>query len=110
MDGLELLSQARAAGLTIRVEGAKLVVRGPRSAATLAQELLEHKAEILALLDRPVGDGQPPPLDRPPETEQELRRWMDHTANPENFARWLENLMQQTDSAEGKSWDGVGSN
>ena len=35
------------------------------------------------------ADGQLPPLDRPPQNEHELRRWMDHTADPEAFAQWL---------------------
>ena len=103
MDGVELLSQAHAAGLTVTAEGDKLVVRGPWSAEPLAKELLEHKVEILAHLRRaaqPVGDGQVPPLDRPPETEQELRRLIDHLADPEAFIQWLEWAMNYTDPAE----------
>ena len=46
------------------------------------------------------ADGQLPPLDRPPQNEQELRRWMDHTADPEAFARWLEWAMNYTDLVE----------
>ena len=46
------------------------------------------------------ADGQLPPLDRPPQNEQELRRWMDHTADPEAFARWLERAMSYTDPVE----------
>lgn len=56
MDGMTLLAQARAAGLEVRVDGNRLVVRGPRRHAALAQELLTHKAEVLALLrDAPVS-------------------------------------------------------
>ena len=32
MDGLTILNEARAAGLEIKVDGDRLVVRGPRSA------------------------------------------------------------------------------
>ena len=46
------------------------------------------------------ADGQLPPLDRPPQNEQELRRWMDHTADPEAFVRWLEWAMNYTDPVE----------
>ena len=46
------------------------------------------------------ADGQLPRLDRPPQNEQELRRWMDHTADPEAFARWLERAMSYTDPVE----------
>ena len=47
-----------------------------------------------------VGDGEAPPLDRSPLTEQGLRRWMDYTADPEVFARWLEWAMNYTDTVE----------
>ena len=48
-----------------------------------------------------VGDGQAPPLDRPPQTEQELRRLIDHLEDPEAFACWLEWAMNRFDPAEG---------
>jgi hypothetical protein len=48
----------------------------------------------------PVGDGQLPPLDRPPATETELRRLIDYLADPVAFAQWFARLMQQTDPAE----------
>ena len=52
--------------------------------------------------DDRFGDGLPPPLDRPPETEQELRRLYNHwVAYPEAFTRWLEWAMVYTDPAEG---------
>jgi hypothetical protein len=51
-----LLAKARAAGLTIRVDGERLVVRGPRSAADLGKMLVSRKAEVLAALrDVPAG-------------------------------------------------------
>ena len=48
----------------------------------------------------PVGDGQLPPLDRPPTSEMELRRLIDFLADPVAFAQWFARLMQQTDPAE----------
>lgn len=51
---------------------------------------------------RYYGDGQPPPLDRPPANETELRRLMDHLKDPQGFAAWLEWAMSYTDPAEGK--------
>jgi hypothetical protein len=42
-----------------------------------------------------VGDGQPPPLDRPPATREELARLIDRLADAQAFAAWLERLMQQ---------------
>jgi hypothetical protein len=50
MDAMSLLTKARGAGLAVRTEGDKLVVRGPRSAEKLALQLLDHKAEVMPLL------------------------------------------------------------
>jgi hypothetical protein len=51
----------------------------------------------------PVGDGQLPPLDRPPVNETELRRLIDYLDDPVAFAQWFARLMQQTDPAEKES-------
>ncbi len=45
-----VLDESRAAGLEVRAEGGRLVVRGPRTQEGLARRLLERKAEVLALL------------------------------------------------------------
>ncbi len=50
MDGLTLLRQARAAGLTVTTDGAALKVCGPRKAEALARQLLLSKADILEAL------------------------------------------------------------
>ena len=50
MDGVTLLSDASAAGLTIRVDGDRLVIRGPRSSDATARALLAHKPEVIAVL------------------------------------------------------------
>jgi hypothetical protein len=50
MDGLRLLTDALAHGLTVRAAGEQLVVEGPESAEPLARRLLAAKAEILELL------------------------------------------------------------
>ena len=56
-----------------------------------------ERNEINEITPRTYSDGQLPPLDRPPETEQELRQWYEYTKEPENFARWWEQLMARTD-------------
>jgi hypothetical protein len=58
MDGLTLLAEARAAGLKVKAEGTRLVVRGPREAEPVAKRLLAHKAEVMAALATP-GAGRP---------------------------------------------------
>jgi hypothetical protein len=53
MDGINLLHEARAAGLEVRADGDRLVVRGPRSAEAMALQLLAHKREVLQALSLP---------------------------------------------------------
>ena len=52
MDGLTLLSEAGAAGLTVLAAGDRLVIRGAKSADAVARQLLAHKAVVLAALSR----------------------------------------------------------
>ncbi len=47
---LTLMDKARAAGLTVTSDHERLVVRGPKSAGELAQQLLERKSEVMLLL------------------------------------------------------------
>jgi hypothetical protein len=60
--GCDLLAEARAAGLTARAEGDRLVVRGPRSAEALMRRLLAHKPDVLAAL-APPAPATPPAAD-----------------------------------------------
>ena len=99
-NAIELLKQLRSFGVSVSLDHEELVLRpGNKVPADLLPEVRQHKAGIIEQL-RAVGDGQAPPLNRPPKTEQELRRWMDHTADPEAFARWLERAMSYTDLVE----------
>ncbi len=50
MDGLALLTEARAAGLVVRGEGGQLVVEGPKRAESLAVRLVAAKEAVLAAL------------------------------------------------------------
>ena len=98
----ETLAELERLGVVLEPNGDKLRYRAPQGALTpeLREAITENKAEIISTLRR-LDDGQPPPLDRPPKTEQELRLWMDHTADPEVFARWLEWAMNRFDPVEG---------
>ena len=97
----ETLAELERLGVVLEPNGDKLRYRAPQGASTpkLREAITENKAEIISTLQR-LGDGQAPPLDRPPQTERELRRWRDHTADPEVFARWLERAMSYTDPVE----------
>ena len=101
MTSSETLAELDRRGVVLEPNGDRLRYRAPQGALTpeLREAITENKAEIISTLRR-LGDGQPPPLDRPPKTEQELRRWMDHTADPEAFVRWLEWAMNYTDPVE----------
>ena len=88
MVGLTLLKAAHAAGLAVRADGSRLVVRGPRRAEPLAKQLLENKAEVLDVLadggsasgrrhsvadtsDRPTATTRPGWIDtEPPDHER----------------------------------------
>ncbi len=47
-----MLEAAEIAGLEVRIEGDRLIVRGPRRAEHLAKQLLDHKAELVTRLTR----------------------------------------------------------
>jgi hypothetical protein len=51
--GCGLLAEAESAGLTVRAEGDRLVVRGPRSAEALMRRLIDRKPDVLAALSSP---------------------------------------------------------
>ena len=47
MDGLNLLEQARVAGLEIRRDGGRLTIRGPREAGEIAKLVLANKSVVI---------------------------------------------------------------
>lgn len=54
MDALTLLDEAHAAGLSVRSDGERLVVRGPKQAEPIALRLLDAKPDVMAVL----GDNE----------------------------------------------------
>jgi hypothetical protein len=103
MEAIEILSTLRNLGITAQANGNKLAMTpGSKVPPELVPEIRRCKAEILNLIcqpEEPAGDGQLPPLDRPPATEMELRRLIDYLADPLAFTQWFERV-QQTDSAK----------
>jgi hypothetical protein len=59
VDVVSLLERAAAAGLKVSREGDRLVVRGPKSAESLAKELLRHKPAVIAALGETNGPRLP---------------------------------------------------
>jgi hypothetical protein len=57
MDGLTLLAEARAAGLTVTADRNQLVIRGPRRAEDTARRLLANKSLVLNALAAAVPPG-----------------------------------------------------
>jgi hypothetical protein len=58
MGGMNLLSQARQAGLTVRAEGDRLIVSGPATLEALAEQLLAEKPAVMkALADETSANG-----------------------------------------------------
>jgi hypothetical protein len=67
MDGLALLSEATAAGLTVQVDGDRLVIRGPKTADAVARRLLEYKPDVVTALGRlGLTSTELPKPDEPP--------------------------------------------
>lgn len=50
MDGLTLLQDAEAAGLSVDVKGDRLVIRGPPRLSSIAALLIDNKAAVLEAL------------------------------------------------------------
>ncbi|MBI4236306.1 MAG: hypothetical protein HY688_03005 [Chloroflexi bacterium] len=50
MEAVTLLRQAEAAGLTVIADGSQLVVRGPKNATPIVEQLGQHKAALLTYL------------------------------------------------------------
>ena len=71
MDALTLLDEAHAAGLSVRSDGERLVVRGPKQAEPIALRLLDAKPDVMAVLV---------------ENEVERPGWDEDTAA---LARWF---------------------
>ena len=85
MDGLALLDEARAAGLEVQADGDRLVIRGPPRAEGMALRLLEHKAEVLPLVNPPTLREQPDnqPAGHAWDAEMaQLIRWFRSTEPP----------------------------
>ena len=106
MTAVEILGRLNDLGVSVRVNGNKVRV-APVSAVPgeLLAEAKAHKQELIDELTVTYGDGQPPPFDRPPATEQELRRLMDYIADPDTFDSWLDWAMNHTDPSETPRWN-----
>ena len=106
MTAVEILGRLNDLGVSVRVNGNKVRV-APVSAVPgeLLAEAKAHKQELIDELTVTYGDGQPPPLDRPPATEQELRRLMDYITDSDTFDAWLDWAMNHTDPSETPRWN-----
>ena len=103
MDANAVLGKLSELGVTAHAEGGNILIQpASKVPPELKDALRENKSELLTILALAVGDGQLPPLDRPPLTEQELRRLIDHLGDPEVFAAWFDWAMEYTDPAEGR--------
>jgi hypothetical protein len=57
MEGvITLLDRAQAAGLEVRIDDDRLVIRGPPSMDALARQLLAHKGDVVRVLTAPPAD------------------------------------------------------
>ena len=104
METKEILEQLHDLGVSVQMNGPNVRLE-PKSKVpdVLLDQVREHKPEIIQYLRRNeqrVGDGRLPPLDRPPQTREELCRLIDHLDDPHAFADWFESLMRRSDPTE----------
>jgi hypothetical protein len=99
MGELKLLEQARSAGLTVDRDGDRLKVKGPRRAEPLALLLIEHKGDIIQLLDLEVESSKdrqagvyPSSWTLPDDILDELLNWPDPPSESELQSRGTEIL------------------
>jgi len=91
MDGVGLLCDAKAAGLTVRAEGDRLKIQGPQEAEPLALRLLEHKRDVMKALQM-LEEPTPPSWDQ--ETKV-LIDWFTETGqhliplDPFQLTKWI---------------------
>jgi hypothetical protein len=79
MEGLTLLREARAAGLSLARDGDELVIRGPRRAEPVARMLLSRKPEVIRALSDATG--------WPARHHEALDHW--RALRPQHEAEWL---------------------
>lgn len=65
MDGVALLAEARAAGLTVSTADDRLIIEGPRAAGHVAARLITAKTIVFPLLAGKPGRGREEPVYRP---------------------------------------------
>ncbi len=104
MNATQALKAARAAGVSIRIEGGDLVLEAPaHPSPAILEALSSHKADVLALL-------------RPPNDSADARHWRDrldartvewfHGERGREEARWLAwgDLVNEWHELHGRRW------
>ena len=69
MDVMTLLDQAKSVGLSVEVHGERLVIKGPKRAAAIVQELARQKTAVLAMLSTKASPGFTDRQDRKADTD-----------------------------------------
>jgi len=99
MVGLRLLDEARAAGLSVTADGERLVIRGPKRAASVARRLIAGKSDVMAALAARDHMRQSCPLGEIAESSDDfVPAWEDCPEVPApcprcaSVARWWNSL------------------
>ena len=101
MTSTEVLVRLQELGVKVDLNGTNVRMNpASRVPPDLLHEGRQNKREIIQELRPTYGDRHPPPVGKPPSTESELRRLIDHLADPRGFEQWLEWAMNRTDPAE----------
>jgi len=92
MDGIALIREAEAAGLSLRMDGERLVIRGPKSADAIARRMLAEKSAVVtALVERSRGLSDTADVDTTaifPGKEPVVSTSAPSGESPDAFAGW----------------------
>jgi hypothetical protein len=94
MDSLTLLTQVRSAGLIVEAKGDQLVIRGPKRAGAIVQELARQKVSVLAMLAAEASPGSTEHL-----ADMAVRPKSEETAHPCPTGRSTMQLQVPSDTA-----------
>ncbi len=87
MGVINLLEEARSAGLIVKASGDRLVIEGPEEAEAIALELIQHKAEVMAALVATERSTPPQQPRRPRKTKPRAKPEGTNRAKPVRVAR-----------------------
>lgn len=95
MECLALIQQAENAGLQLRIDVGRLVIRGPKRCAEIAARLMERKAEVIAAMEANAdyeGGGERAAIQNEARIADVEGLPCDDAADAGRYATWVESF------------------